>query len=141
MFRASTAGRRVISLSELAREGHAARRVVLQVGDGRDILYPREPSCCRLRAVLHPRLVDSDLATRRVRVEKGQVVYVKGICEASRGVAVMFSDQGDEFVMATPHCRARDLDELLGDLGAELGPSFVLCEPVPRDAAEAGRGG
>jgi hypothetical protein len=61
-------------------------------------------------------------------VEKGQVVYVKGIFEASLGVGVMFSDRGDEFVMATPHCRARDLDELLSDLRTELGASLTFCD-------------
>lgn len=90
--------------------------------------------------MLHPKLVDSDLTTRRVRVEKGQVVYVKGIFEASLGVGAMFSDQGDEFVMAAAHCRARDLDELLGDLKEELGQSLALCDDPGdnlRDATSA----
>lgn len=56
-------------------------------------------------------------------------MYVKGIFEASLGVGVMFSDQGDEFVMATPHCRAREMDELLGDLQLELGASMSVWDP------------
>ena len=88
--------------------------------------------------MLYPKLVDSDLTTRRVRVEKGQVVYVKGIFEASLGVGAMFSDQGDEFVMATPHCRARDLDELLGDLEQELGASMSVCDETRHTSNLAG---
>lgn len=65
-------------------------------------------------------------------MDKGQVVYVKGIFEASLGVGVMFSDEGDEFIMATPHCRAPALDELLSDLKAELGSSFTFRSVAER---------
>jgi hypothetical protein len=53
---------------------------------------------------------------------------VKGIFEASLGVGVMFSDRGDEFVMAAPNCRRGELDELLSDLQAELGGALRVFE-------------
>jgi hypothetical protein len=66
-------------------------------------------------------LVDSDLVTRRVYVRAEDVVFVKGIFEASEGLGALFAERGGELVVAAPTSRERDLDELLADLVVEFG--------------------
>lgn len=66
-------------------------------------------------------LLDSDLIARRVDVRAEDVVYVKGIFEASEGLGAMFAERGGELVIAAPRSRARELDELLSDLSDEIG--------------------
>jgi len=68
-----------------------------------------------------PGLIDSNLTTRTVRVPVREVVYVKGVVEASLGLGVVFVGDGGELTVATPHSRADALDELLVDLEVELG--------------------
>ena len=41
------------------------------------------------------------LVTRRVRVPAREVVFVKGVIEASEGVAVVFADGGGDLTIAT----------------------------------------
>jgi hypothetical protein len=68
-----------------------------------------------------PALVDSDLVTRRVHVRAEDVVFVKGIFEASEGLGALFAEHGGELVIAAPTSRTRELDELLADLVVEFG--------------------
>jgi len=66
-------------------------------------------------------LIDHDLVTRRVRVQKQHVVLVKGIFEASEGLGAMFAEHGGELLISAPHSRAEELEEVLGDLVTEFG--------------------
>jgi hypothetical protein len=66
-------------------------------------------------------LVDHDLATRRLNVAARDVVFVKGIFEASEGVGTLFAERGGELLLACPPSRIDELDELLGDLVEEIG--------------------
>ena len=66
-------------------------------------------------------LVDSDLVTRRVYVRAEDVVFVKGIFEASEGLGALFAEHGGDLVVAAPTSRESDLDELLADLVVEFG--------------------
>jgi hypothetical protein len=66
-------------------------------------------------------LIDADLAARRMIVEPRDVVYVKGIFEASEGVGALFAEAGGDLLIVAPLSRARELDALLRDLAAELG--------------------
>lgn len=54
-------------------------------------------------------------------VEPRDVVYVKGIFEASEGVGALFAEAGGDLLIVAPLSRARELDALLRDLAAELG--------------------
>lgn len=84
--------------------------------------------------------IDSNLTTRLVSVEPKDVVYVKGVFEASQGVGMIFADHGGDLTVATPHSQARALDELLQDLQQELGATMsttgVAAEPLGRRAAK-----
>jgi len=84
--------------------------------------------------------IDSNLTTRLVNVEPKDVVYVKGIFEASQGVGMIFADHGGNLTVAAPHSQANALDELLRDLQQELGANMstavVAAEPSGRCAVK-----
>ncbi len=65
-------------------------------------------------------LLDSDLITRSVRVRARDVVFVKGVFEASEGLGALFAERGGELVIAAHASRADELDEVLADLAGEL---------------------
>lgn len=68
-----------------------------------------------------PALVDADLATRQFSVRARDVVYVKGVLEASEGLGVLFGERGGELILATPKSRLAELDLMLSDLQKEIG--------------------
>ena len=65
-------------------------------------------------------LVDHDLVCRKVLVRDKDVVFVKGIFEASEGLGALFAERGGELIISAPLSRTRELDELLADLQQEL---------------------
>jgi len=68
-----------------------------------------------------PPLLAPPLVARRVRIAPTDVVYLKGIIEASEGLAVVFAESGGELVIATMPEQLDALDELLRDLQDEIG--------------------
>ncbi len=68
-----------------------------------------------------PPLIGTELVTRSVRVQARDVVYVKGIFEASEGLGALFAERGGELVVAAHPSRERELDQLLADLTEEFG--------------------
>ena len=56
------------------------------------------------------------LIFRRVRVRAREVVFVKGVIEASEGLAVVFAESGGDLTIATLPSQQRELDEILRDL-------------------------
>jgi len=60
------------------------------------------------------------LVERRVRVAARDVVFIKGICEASEGLCAMFAERGGDLVLSAPRSRARELDELIEDLRVDF---------------------
>lgn len=71
-------------------------------------------------------LLDASLTSRSVRVRAKDVVFVKGLLEASEGLASLFAERGGDLVIAAHPSRERELDELLGDLVREIG---AIIEP------------
>ena len=74
---------------------------------------------------------------RRLYVVARDVVYVKGILEASEGLGALFAEQGGDLVVAAPVSRAAALDELLHDLVAELGATLEVASDETRDGSAA----
>ena len=75
-------------------------------------------------------LVDHDLVCRKVLVRDKDVVFVKGIFEASEGLGALFAERGGELIISAPLSRERELDEVLTDLQNEL--QAVVCHlPLP----------
>jgi hypothetical protein len=66
-------------------------------------------------------LLGPGLVTKSVRVRAADVVYVKGIFEASEGLGALFAEHGGELVIAAHASRVAELDELLADLTKEIG--------------------
>jgi hypothetical protein len=65
-------------------------------------------------------LLDPSFVTRRLRVKNEDVVFVKGIFEASEGLCAMFAERGGELTVLASASRARELEALLNDLAHEL---------------------
>lgn len=61
------------------------------------------------------------MVVRRVRVAPTEVVFVKGIIEASEGLAVVFAESGGDLMIATMPEQLDELDHLLRDLKDEIG--------------------
>ncbi len=80
--------------------------------------------------------LDADLVVRRVLVQAKDVVFVKGICEASEGLCAMFADRGGDLLLAAPHSRAHDLDELVRDLCTDFGAVVADIAGARDDAGE-----
>lgn len=60
------------------------------------------------------------MVVRRVNAQDRDVVFIRGVIEASDGVAVMFSEGGGDLWIAAPASREAELDRLLHDLRLEL---------------------
>ena len=68
---------------------------------------------------------------RAVSVQPREVVFVKGLVEASDGLCAVFAERGGELVLAAPQGRGAELDELLADLEVELGAKLgEACRQV-----------
>lgn len=75
-------------------------------------------------------LIDHDLVSRKVLVRDKDVVFVKGIFEASEGLGALFAERGGELIISAPLSRMRELDALLTDLELEL-QAQVTDFPLP----------
>jgi hypothetical protein len=62
-----------------------------------------------------------DMVTRAIIVRACDVVFLKGIVEAHDGVALVTGESGGAIVLSAPKSLERQLDELVRDLGTELG--------------------
>jgi hypothetical protein len=68
-----------------------------------------------------PPCVGPGMIARRVIVRARDVVFFKGVVEASEGLATVFAEHGGDLLVAAPEGRARELDALLDELCVELG--------------------
>ena len=74
----------------------------------------------KLRPLQLAELLDDGLIVRRLSVKNEDVVYVKGIFEASEGLCAMFAERGGDLTIVAPASRSLELDVLLRDLAGEL---------------------
>jgi hypothetical protein len=72
-----------------------------------------------------PPLLGPGLVVRKLNVRARDVVWVRGVLEASEGLGTMFAESGGELLLAAPTCQAAALDELVRDLVLELGASAL----------------
>jgi hypothetical protein len=61
------------------------------------------------------------MVVRRVLMRARDVVFFKGVVEASEGLAAVYAEGGGDLQVAAPAERARELDAMLDALCAELG--------------------
>jgi hypothetical protein len=71
--------------------------------------------------VSQPPFVGDGMVTRRLLVPAKDVVFVKGIVEASEGLAQLFAEDGGDVTLASPACREAELEALVCDLVREQG--------------------
>jgi hypothetical protein len=65
--------------------------------------------------------IGEGMVVRRIVMRARDVVFFKGIVEASEGLAAVFAEQGGDLTVAAPHERAAELDAMLRDIVTELG--------------------
>jgi hypothetical protein len=68
-----------------------------------------------------PEFDDAELVCRRIRVSACDVGFIRGILEASEGLASMFAERGGDLLLVASVSRERELDVLVDDLRVELG--------------------
>lgn len=69
-----------------------------------------------------PKMDDEDeLVWRRIRVQDRDVGFIRGILEASEGLACMFAERGGDLMLVAPVSQEERLDEVIDDLRVELG--------------------
>jgi hypothetical protein len=66
-------------------------------------------------------VVGDGMVVRRIVVRSRDVVFLKGIVEASEGLAAVFAEHGGDLWVAAPVEREAEMDALLDDLCVELG--------------------
>jgi hypothetical protein len=75
--------------------------------------------------VSQPPFVGEGMVTRRLLLRAKDVVFVKGLLEASEGLAQLFAEDGGDVTLAAPACREAELDALVEDLIIEVGAQRV----------------
>lgn len=80
----------------------------------------------RVRAAISIDRATTGLVVGRLHVAKEHVVFVKGVVEASEGLACLFAERGGDLHIASPRDREAELHELLHDLATDLGGAFDL---------------
>ena len=69
-----------------------------------------------------------------LRVRPADVVFVKGLFEASEGLGNVLAERGGDLTILAPPSRRADLLVLLADLAAELGACVEERPPSPAPA-------
>jgi hypothetical protein len=85
----------------------------------------------RAQAALPLSVVAEGMRVHRLQVRPADVVFVKGVIEASEGVAGVFAEQGGDLLLAGPPEREGELVELVADLVAELAGAAPHHGQVP----------
>jgi len=68
-----------------------------------------------------PPSVGEGMVAHRVVMAARQVVFFKGVIEASEGLAAVFAESGGDLLVAAPADRAAELEAVLDSLCPEVG--------------------
>lgn len=60
------------------------------------------------------------LVTRRVRVARSEVAWVRYVFEGNEGLANLHVERDGVLTLVAPECRAAELDAVLRELGEEI---------------------
>ena len=88
----------------------------------------------RARAALPLHAAGAGMLVCEVSVRAPEVVFVKGLVEASDGLASVFCDRGGSLVLASPLDRKVELALFLRDLEADVGARVIdrtVLEALP----------
>lgn len=67
-----------------------------------------------------PACVGEGMIVRHVIMRARDVVFFKGVVEASEGLACIFAERGGELIVAAPADREREVDALLEEVAREV---------------------
>jgi 8-oxo-dGTP pyrophosphatase MutT (NUDIX family) len=73
------------------------------------------------------------MCVRRALVKPRDVVFLKGLLEASEGLAQLFAEEGGAITLATTASQAPALDALLDEVFEEIGAIAIDARLVPVD--------
>ena len=94
----------------------------------------------RTKTPLPIELMRAGMVACELTVSPPDVVFVKGLIEASEGIGALFAESGGDLTIVAPESRWAEMAELLADLeieiGARLGP--ILPAIGESEAAPAG---
>jgi hypothetical protein len=65
--------------------------------------------------------IGEGMVVRRLVLRAPDVVFFKGVIEASEGLAAVHAEKGGDLLVAAPADREAELDALIDSLGRELG--------------------
>ncbi len=84
-------------------------------------------------------LMRAGMVARELTVSPPDVVFVKGLIEASEGIGALFAESGGDLTIVAPESRWAEMTELLADLeieiGARLGPILPALHGPGESAA------
>jgi hypothetical protein len=80
------------------------------------------------------------MVARSLSVSPPDVVFVKGLIEASEGIGALFAESGGELTIVAPESRWAEMNELLADLEIEIGARLGPVLPPLGESAAASAG-
>jgi len=86
-----------------------------------------------------PTIDDEALVWRRIQVPVGEVGFVRGLLEASEGLASMFAERGGDLLLVSPASQHAALDEMVEDLKRDLGAIVTRASSQGGTQADASR--
>lgn len=98
---------------------------------------PAAVTRARTKAPLPIELMRSGMIARELSVSPPDVVFVKGLIEASEGIGALFAESGGDLTIVAPESRWAEMSELLADLEIEIGARLGPILPVLGESAAA----
>jgi hypothetical protein len=91
----------------------------------------------RSKTPLPIELMRAGMVACELSVSAPDVVFVKGLIEASEGLGALFAERGGDLTIVAPASRWAEMRELLLDLEAEIGARLGAVLPAVSESAAA----
>lgn len=91
----------------------------------------------RTRTPLPIEQMRAGMVAREISVSPPDVVFVKGLIEASEGIGALFAERGGDLTIVAPESRWAEMSELLADLELEIGARLGPILPALGESAAA----
>ena len=91
----------------------------------------------RTKAPLPIEQMRAGMVARELSVSPPDVVFVKGLIEASEGIGALFAESGGDLTIVAPESRWAEMSELLADLELEIGARLGPFLPALGESAAA----
>jgi hypothetical protein len=98
---------------------------------------PAKATRARAKTPLPIELMRAGMVARELSVSPPDVVFVKGLIEASEGIGALFAERGGDLTIVAPESRWAEMSELLADLEIEIGARLGPILPALGESAAA----